>query len=91
VVADHLRHWNQQTLLERGPERGEHHAMSIKGEAGVFARYEAAFPSAPPPLMHWDEARGYEALFKLMEAALARGRALSAEELGGGHPEGTAV
>jgi hypothetical protein len=26
-------------------QAGGHHAMSIKGEAGVFARYEAAFPS----------------------------------------------
>jgi hypothetical protein len=53
----------------------------------VFHRYEAAFGESPP-LMHWNERFD---LFALMEMAIARGRKLTAEELGGGHPEDSAV
>jgi hypothetical protein len=53
----------------------------------VFHRYEAAFGESPP-LTHWNERFD---LFALMEMAIARGRKLTAEELGGGHPEDSVV
>ena len=59
----------------------------IEWRTEVFHRYEAAFGESPP-LMHWNERFD---LFALMEMAIARGRKLTAEELGGGHPEDSAV
>jgi hypothetical protein len=47
---------------------------------GLFNRYNAAFPTEPLPMIHWHHGTNAE-LFALMEAALARGRALSPEDL----------
>jgi hypothetical protein len=62
-------------------------AEGIARFAGIFRRYRAAF-GVSPPLKHWDASRGSDELFELMEEAIARGRPLSEEELGGGYPEG---
>jgi hypothetical protein len=59
----------------------------IEWRTEVFHRYEAAFGESPP-LMHWNERFD---LFALMEMAIARGRKLTAEELGGGHPDDSVV
>lgn len=59
----------------------------IEWRTEVFHRYEAAFGESPP-LTHWNERFD---LFALMEMAIARGRKLTAEELGGGHPEDSVV
>jgi hypothetical protein len=46
----------------------------------LFNRYNAAFPREPVPMIHWHFGTQAE-LFALMEEALARGRALSPEDL----------
>jgi hypothetical protein len=48
--------------------------------AALELRYSAAFPKDPLPMVHWHRGYGPE-LFRLMEQALERGRALTANDL----------
>ena len=76
-------HGDVMPIEEGNGDRGE----EIERRTEVFHRYEAAFGESPP-LTHWNERFD---LFALMEMAIARGRKLTAEELGGGHPEDSVV
>jgi hypothetical protein len=59
-------------------------------EPTVFDRYRAAF-GGDPPLVYRNEEPVSEVLVRLMEEAIARGRPLSPEDLGGGCPPGAEV